>query len=46
VAGSWRKMHNEELHNLHSSPSIVAVIKSKMIMWARQVTHMREMINT
>jgi hypothetical protein len=28
VTGGWRKLHNEELHNLNSSPSILAVIKS------------------
>jgi hypothetical protein len=27
--GSWRKLHNYELHNLHSSPNIVRVIKSR-----------------
>jgi hypothetical protein len=27
VAGGWRRLHNEELHNLHSSPSIIRVIK-------------------
>jgi hypothetical protein len=27
--GSWRKLHNDELHNLYSSPNIVKVIKSK-----------------
>jgi hypothetical protein len=29
VAGDWRKLHNEELHNLYSSPTIIRVIKSK-----------------
>jgi hypothetical protein len=28
-AGGWRKLHNEELHNLHSSPSIIRMIKSR-----------------
>jgi hypothetical protein len=31
--GSWRKLHNEELHNLYSSPSIVRVIKSRRMKW-------------
>jgi hypothetical protein len=29
VTGGWRKLHNEELHNLYSSPSIIRMIKSK-----------------
>jgi hypothetical protein len=29
VTGGWRKMHNEELHNLYSSPSIIRMMKSK-----------------
>jgi hypothetical protein len=29
--GSWRKLHNDELHNLYSSPNIVRVIKSRRI---------------
>jgi hypothetical protein len=32
--GSWRKLHNDELHNLHSSLNIVRVIKSRRMMWA------------
>jgi hypothetical protein len=32
VTGGWRKLHNEELHNLYSSPSIIRVIKSRR--WA------------
>jgi hypothetical protein len=29
VIGGWRKLHNEELHNLYSSPSIIRMIKSR-----------------
>jgi hypothetical protein len=29
VTGGWRKLHNEELHNLYSSPSVIRVIKSR-----------------
>jgi hypothetical protein len=29
VAGDWRKLHNEELHNLCSSPSIIRIMKSR-----------------
>jgi hypothetical protein len=31
--GSWRKLHNDELHNLYSSPNIVRVIKSRRVRW-------------
>jgi hypothetical protein len=31
VRGVWRKLHNEELHNLYSSPSIIRMMKSKRI---------------
>jgi hypothetical protein len=34
VTGGWRKLHNEELHNLYSSPSIIKMIKSRRIRWA------------
>jgi hypothetical protein len=33
VTGGWRKLHNEELHNLYSSPSIIRMIKSKRVTW-------------
>jgi hypothetical protein len=33
VAGGWRRLHNEELHNLYASPSIVRVVKSKSMRW-------------
>jgi hypothetical protein len=40
--GSWRKLNNDELHNLHSSPSIVRVIKSRRVRWAGHVARMGE----
>jgi hypothetical protein len=40
--GSWRKLHNDELHNLYSSPNIVSVIKSRRMSWAGRVACMGE----
>jgi hypothetical protein len=37
VAGGRRKLHNEELHNLYSSPSIIRMIKSRRMRWAGHV---------
>jgi hypothetical protein len=42
VTGGWRKLHNEELHGLYSSPSIVRVIKARMMRWAGHVARMGE----
>jgi hypothetical protein len=42
VEGSWRKLHNDELHNLYSSPNIVRVIKSRRMTWAGHVARMEE----
>jgi hypothetical protein len=36
----WRKLHNEELHNLYCSPSIIRNIKIRRIRWAGYVAHM------
>jgi hypothetical protein len=40
--GSWRKMHNDELHGLYSSLNIVRVIKSRRMGWAGHVECMEE----
>jgi hypothetical protein len=40
--GSWRKLHNDELHSLYSSPSIVRVIKARRLRWAEHVARMGE----
>jgi hypothetical protein len=34
VTGEWRKLHNEELHDLYSSPSIIRILKSMSMRWA------------
>jgi hypothetical protein len=40
--GSWRKLHNDELHHLHSSPKTVRVIKSRWMEWAVHVARMEK----
>jgi hypothetical protein len=42
VKGGWSKVHNEELHNLYSSPSIIRMIKSRRMRWAGHVAGMGE----
>jgi hypothetical protein len=37
VTGGWRILHNEELHNFYSSPSIIRIIKSRRMRWAEHV---------
>jgi hypothetical protein len=36
VTGGWRKLHNEELHNLYSSLNIIRIIKSRRMQWIGQ----------
>jgi hypothetical protein len=45
VTGGWRKLHNEELHNLYSSPSVIRIIKSRRMRWAGHVARMGEKRN-
>jgi len=40
VTGKWRKLHNEELNFLYSSPNIVRVVKSRRMRWAGHVARM------
>jgi hypothetical protein len=40
VTGRWRKVHNEELHNLYSSPSIIRMVKSRRMRLAVHVIRM------
>jgi hypothetical protein len=45
VMGDWRKLHNEELHNSHSSPNVIRMMKSLRMRWAGHEVRMgrREM---
>jgi hypothetical protein len=45
VTGEWRKLHNEEIHDLNSSPSIIRIIKARRMGWAGYVAPMGEKRN-
>jgi hypothetical protein len=45
VIGEWIKLHNEELHNLYFSPSIIRIIKSRRMRWTGHVARMGEKRN-
>jgi hypothetical protein len=45
VTGGGRKLHNEKLHNLYSSPSIIRMIKSRRVRWEGHVARMGEKRN-
>jgi hypothetical protein len=42
VTGEWRKLHNEDLHNLYSSPDIIRQVKSRRMRWTGHVARMGE----
>jgi hypothetical protein len=46
VTGEWRKLHNEELRDLYSSPIIIRKTKSRRMRWASHVAQMGEKRNT
>jgi hypothetical protein len=45
VTGEWRKLHNEELRDFYSSPSIIRIIKSRRMRWAGHVARIGEKRN-
>jgi adenine-specific DNA methylase len=45
VTREWRKLHDEELHNLYSSPNIIRMMKSRSMRWAGHVAQMGETRN-
>jgi hypothetical protein len=45
VTEEWRKLQNEELHNLYASENVIRVIKSSRMKWAGHVVRMGDMIN-
>jgi hypothetical protein len=45
VTEDWRKLHNEELHNLYSSPNIIRMIKSSRMRWAGHVALLQKKRN-
>jgi hypothetical protein len=42
VVGGWRRLHNEELHNLYASPTVIRVIRSRRMRWMGHVARMGE----
>jgi hypothetical protein len=45
VTGEWRKLHDEEIRDLYSSPSIIRIIKWRRMRWAGHVARMGEKRN-
>jgi hypothetical protein len=45
MTGEWRKLHNEEIHDLYASPSIIRIMKVRMMRWAGHVVRIGEKRN-
>jgi hypothetical protein len=45
MAGGWRRLHNEDLHNLYAAPNIIRVFKSRRMDWTVHAPRMGEMRN-
>jgi hypothetical protein len=45
IIGGWRKLHNEELHYLYSSPNIIRLTESRTVRWVGHVARMGEQRN-
>jgi hypothetical protein len=46
VAGGWRRLHNEELHNSNALPNVIGVIESRSLRWAGHAARMGDMKNS
>jgi hypothetical protein len=46
VTGDWRRLHNEELHNLYTLPTVRKAIESRRLRWTWHVARMDDMRNT
>jgi hypothetical protein len=46
MTGEWKKLHNEELRGLYSSPSIIGMVKSRRMRWAGHVSRIWEKRNS
>jgi hypothetical protein len=46
VTRDWRRLHNEELHNLYCSPSVIRMMKSRKMRWAEHVARVGVKRNT
>jgi hypothetical protein len=42
ITGNWRRLHNEELHDLYTSPNVIRMVKSRRMRWAGHVARMGE----
>jgi hypothetical protein len=44
IAESWRRLHNEELHNLYTSPNVIRVMKSRRMRWMGEMSNAYKML--